>query len=55
MQSIPEIDRAAAAPLVLAEKNLDISSEALSSALGLVWDPVKDNFEYQGALDLIIC
>jgi len=55
MSSIPEEDRAAAAaPLVLAEKNYDISAEALSSALGMIWNPVKDTFEYQGALELTL-
>ena len=52
MGSIPEVDRAAASMLVLAEKNIDVSPTAIASALGLVWNPVKDVFEFQGALEL---
>ena len=54
MNATPAEDRAAAAPLVLAEKNPEYSTEPISSALGIAWDPLRDVFEFQGALALCI-
>ena len=54
MLSVPEKDRAAAAPMVIAEKSMLLSIEAVPKTLGIMWDPLSDCFEFQGALDLII-
>ena len=50
MKSVPEEDRASAAPYVIAEKDLALSSEAITKTLGVQWNPLSDNFEFQGCL-----
>ena len=50
--SIPEEDRALAAPMVIAEKDMALSPDAISKTLGIQFNPLSDNFEFRGALDL---
>ena len=54
MLSIPEKDRAAAAPMVIAERDMLLSPEAIPRTLGIQWDPMSDCFQFQGALELIV-
>jgi len=54
MKSIPTQDRAKAAPLVIAEKDMTLSPDAIPMTLGILWNPIRDVFEYQGALELNI-
>ena len=54
MAAVPDEDRAAAAPRVLAEKIMTLSVEPVSKTLGIMWNPLSDNFEFQGALALMV-
>ena len=54
LKSIPEQDRAAAAPMVISEKETLLAPDAVPKTLGIQWDPMSDCFEFQGALDLIV-
>jgi hypothetical protein len=52
--SIPEADRAPSAPMVIAEKNIELTPDAIPSALGILWDPLQDHFEFQGITELLV-
>lgn len=53
MESIPVEDRAPYAPVSLAEKDLTLTPGPIPTALGLMWDPTLDAFQFQGALELM--
>ena len=52
MKALPEKDRALGAPIVLAEKPLMVTPDAVPSVLGLVWEPLTDSFEFKGVAEL---
>ena len=52
MLSVPLEDRAAAAPYIIAEKDLSLTPEVITKTLGVQWDPLSDLFEFQGCQDL---
>lgn len=52
MEGIPARNRAKAAPLVFAEKDYQLTPDAIPSTLGLEWQPLRDCFEFGGALEL---
>lgn len=56
MKNIPAEDCAAIAPLIIAEKDFNLSQDAIVSALGILWNPLRelDVFEMSGALNLCI-
>jgi hypothetical protein len=54
MKSIPEADRAPAAPMVIAEKNISLTPDVIPMALGIMWNPKNNLFEFQGAVELMM-
>jgi hypothetical protein len=54
MRTIPAENCAAIAPLIIAEKDFNLSEDAIVSALGIVWNPLHDLdvFEMSGAVQL---
>jgi hypothetical protein len=54
MESISHSERADYTPMIMAKKTLTITPEKIPMALGLMWDPATDFFQFQGALDMMM-